>query len=348
MTRSRRAGLSRDEVRRQPLYARMLGLQYLAPSGFLCFVFLEGAVALGILLALAELVSWWGVLVLPVTVAVMVKLNDVVAGALTRPLVRADRAQFAGAQAAMTSLTGSRFTAGGPLSGFPAGESGPGAETVRLPPSVIAQPGPAPSLRPASVQRFPDAGPGPTVSPRFEPPASPALGGRFDPPASPRLGGRVDPPASPRLGGRVDPPASPRLGGRVDPPASPGLGGRSDSPASPAPGRRPDFPARPAVGRRSDSQASPAASLGSDFAASPVAGRPGDVQANPATGLPVGAEAGQTTEPRPWWAGGDDDAHPDTGRFLGDVNGPRTTPQHPASLDDQHQRARQSAARRYE
>jgi hypothetical protein len=62
----------------------MLGLQYLAPSGFLCFVFLEGAIALGILLALAELVSWWGVLVLPVTVAVMVKLNDVVAGALTR------------------------------------------------------------------------------------------------------------------------------------------------------------------------------------------------------------------------------------------------------------------------
>jgi hypothetical protein len=30
------------------------------------------------------LVSWWGVLVLPVTVAVMVKLNDVIAGALTQ------------------------------------------------------------------------------------------------------------------------------------------------------------------------------------------------------------------------------------------------------------------------
>jgi hypothetical protein len=83
--RSRRAGLSRDEVRQQPLYARMLGLQNLAPSGFLCFVFLEGAVALGILLALAELVSWWGVLVLPIMVAVMVKLNDVVAGMLVRP-----------------------------------------------------------------------------------------------------------------------------------------------------------------------------------------------------------------------------------------------------------------------
>jgi hypothetical protein len=71
--------------RDQPLYARALGLRHVTPSGFLCFVFLEGSVALGFLLALAELVSWWGVLVLPITVAVMVKLNDVVAGALTKP-----------------------------------------------------------------------------------------------------------------------------------------------------------------------------------------------------------------------------------------------------------------------
>jgi hypothetical protein len=85
VVKSRRAGLSRDQVAQQPLYARLLGLQYMAPSGFLCFVFLEGAVALGILLALAELVSWWGVLVLPLSVAVMVKLNDIVAGMLARP-----------------------------------------------------------------------------------------------------------------------------------------------------------------------------------------------------------------------------------------------------------------------
>lgn len=85
MIRSRRAEPSRD----QPLYARMLRLRHLSPSGFLCFVYLEGAVALGILLALAELVSWWGVLVLPITVAAMVKLNDVVAGTLTRPVVPA-------------------------------------------------------------------------------------------------------------------------------------------------------------------------------------------------------------------------------------------------------------------
>ena len=83
LTRPKRAGASLD----QPLYARMLRLRHLAPSGFLCFVYLEGAVALGILLALAELVSWWGVLVLPAVVAVMVKLNDVIAGMLTRPAI---------------------------------------------------------------------------------------------------------------------------------------------------------------------------------------------------------------------------------------------------------------------
>jgi hypothetical protein len=85
--RSRRAPASQD----LPLYARMLGLRHLAPSGFLCFVFLEGAIALGILLALAELVSWWGVLVLPATVAMMVKLNDVIAGMMAGPAATVGR-----------------------------------------------------------------------------------------------------------------------------------------------------------------------------------------------------------------------------------------------------------------
>ncbi|MGW4944564.1 hypothetical protein ACWEOZ_23570 [Actinoplanes sp. NPDC004185] len=135
MTRSRRAGLSRDEARQQPLYARMLGLQYLAPGGFLCFVFLEGAVALGILLALAELVSWWGVLALPLTVAAMVKLNDVVAGALIRPA-----------------------TIRPPVAVVRASAASPGAATVRLSPAVIAQVSSAtpvsgpPALRPAIIR----------------------------------------------------------------------------------------------------------------------------------------------------------------------------------------------------
>jgi hypothetical protein len=88
--------VSRD----QPLYARMLRLRHLAPSGLLCFVFFEGAVALGVLLALAELVSWWGVLVLPATVAGMVKLNDVIAGMLARQAAPAWRTQAPSASVA--------------------------------------------------------------------------------------------------------------------------------------------------------------------------------------------------------------------------------------------------------
>ncbi|WP_246248282.1 hypothetical protein [Micromonospora maritima] len=73
-----------DEERYRPLYARVLGLRFVNPGGVLCFLFFEGAAALAVLLALAELVSWWAVLVLPTAVAVMVKLNDVVAEMVVR------------------------------------------------------------------------------------------------------------------------------------------------------------------------------------------------------------------------------------------------------------------------
>lgn len=79
--RSRRAGISAEEARHRPLYTRVLGLQYLRPSSLLCFLYFEGAIALAALLALAELVNWWVVAVLPASVAAMVKLNDVIAGA---------------------------------------------------------------------------------------------------------------------------------------------------------------------------------------------------------------------------------------------------------------------------
>ncbi len=64
---------------RPPLYARVLRLRALRPGGLLCFLFFEGAVTLGALLGFAELASWWAVVVLPATVAAMVKLNDVLA-----------------------------------------------------------------------------------------------------------------------------------------------------------------------------------------------------------------------------------------------------------------------------
>jgi hypothetical protein len=76
--------MSREEERLRPLYSRVLGLRHVDPGGLLCFCFFEGAIILALLLTLAELVSWWAVLVLPVSVALMVKLNDEVAAAVAR------------------------------------------------------------------------------------------------------------------------------------------------------------------------------------------------------------------------------------------------------------------------
>ncbi|MDZ5443806.1 hypothetical protein U2F26_13845 [Micromonospora sp. 4G57] len=87
MTRSPRTGwatVPTDQERYRPLYARVLGLRFVNPGGVLCFLFFEGSIALAVLLALAELVSWWAVLVLPVAVAAMVKLNDMVAEVVVR------------------------------------------------------------------------------------------------------------------------------------------------------------------------------------------------------------------------------------------------------------------------
>lgn len=72
------------EAEARPLYSRVLGLRHVQPSGLLRFLFLEGMIFVAVLLSLAELVSWWSVLVLPLAVALMVKINDVIAGAIAR------------------------------------------------------------------------------------------------------------------------------------------------------------------------------------------------------------------------------------------------------------------------
>ena len=72
------------EVYRRPLYARALRLRQLNPGPVLCFILLEGSAFLGLLLALAELTSWWTSFVLPAAVAVMVKANDLIAVAVTK------------------------------------------------------------------------------------------------------------------------------------------------------------------------------------------------------------------------------------------------------------------------
>jgi hypothetical protein len=69
---------------RRPFYARLLRLRYLHPGGLACFLLFEGTIALGVLLAFAELVDWPVVILLPAGVALMVKLNDILAGMTLR------------------------------------------------------------------------------------------------------------------------------------------------------------------------------------------------------------------------------------------------------------------------
>ncbi|MBE1492868.1 hypothetical protein H4W31_008506 [Plantactinospora soyae] len=125
------AAMSVEEERLRPLYARALRLRHVDPGGTLCFVFFEGTVALGLLLALAELVSWWGVLVLPATVAVMVKVNDVVAAAVVRSAARVpaqERERFRREiQPAVGRASVPRQTLTGPGLAAPATGAGSGA-----------------------------------------------------------------------------------------------------------------------------------------------------------------------------------------------------------------------------
>jgi hypothetical protein len=74
---------------KRPLYFRLLRVRHLKARPWVVFLLFEGSIALGILLALAEIVSYWGVLAIPVAVAVMVKINDAVVGAMLRPLADA-------------------------------------------------------------------------------------------------------------------------------------------------------------------------------------------------------------------------------------------------------------------
>ena len=69
----------------RPVYVRLLHLQHVRPSGVQRALLGEGSVVLAALLALADLASAWLLVVLPLTVALVVKAHDVVAGRLRHP-----------------------------------------------------------------------------------------------------------------------------------------------------------------------------------------------------------------------------------------------------------------------
>lgn len=72
-------------------YARLLRLRHLELPTWQQVVYVEGAVALGVVLTLGELASAWIILLLPALVAVVVKFHDVLAGLLAAPPAGPDR-----------------------------------------------------------------------------------------------------------------------------------------------------------------------------------------------------------------------------------------------------------------
>ena len=77
--------MTADAPARRPLYTRLLRLRHLRLGAWQRAVLGEGTLALAALLVLADLVSAWALLVLPVVVAAVVKAHDVVAGVLPTP-----------------------------------------------------------------------------------------------------------------------------------------------------------------------------------------------------------------------------------------------------------------------
>lgn len=67
---------------RRPLYPRLLRLRHIAPNGWQRALLGEGAFAVATLLVLADLATAWTLVVLPVAVAALVKVHDLLAGVL--------------------------------------------------------------------------------------------------------------------------------------------------------------------------------------------------------------------------------------------------------------------------
>ena len=75
---------SGGKTKKRPLYPRLLRLQHIAPNAWQRAALGEGAVGVGVLLAMADLATAWSIVALPVAVAVIVKAHDALQGLLDR------------------------------------------------------------------------------------------------------------------------------------------------------------------------------------------------------------------------------------------------------------------------
>lgn len=68
-----------------PLYWRLLRLKHIHPNGWQRALLVEGVFGVAAVLTLADVATAWTLVVLPLAVAAVVKLNDVVAGLVAGP-----------------------------------------------------------------------------------------------------------------------------------------------------------------------------------------------------------------------------------------------------------------------
>ena len=69
---------------KKPLYPRLLRLRHIEPSAWQRAALGEGAIGVGVLLAMADLASAWTIVALPVAVAGIVKAHDALQGLIDR------------------------------------------------------------------------------------------------------------------------------------------------------------------------------------------------------------------------------------------------------------------------
>jgi hypothetical protein len=71
-------------AKKKPLYPRLLRLRHIHPNAWQRAALGEGAIAAGVLLAMADLASAWTIVALPVAVAAIVKAHDALQGLIDR------------------------------------------------------------------------------------------------------------------------------------------------------------------------------------------------------------------------------------------------------------------------
>ena len=72
------------KTKKKPLYPRLLRLRHIHPNAWQRAALGEGAIGVGVLLAMADLASAWTIVALPVAVAGIVKAHDALQGLIDR------------------------------------------------------------------------------------------------------------------------------------------------------------------------------------------------------------------------------------------------------------------------